>query len=169
MSRTVLLTGASGGLGTASTIELTRRGWNVTAAVRSIDDEFAPLRDATSGHPHLRGHPESSRRSSRGLPSQVSRGGLICDQTCLWRHANLRGVSNYRREWDAPSARCIPHGSSTYGRGMGQRPVALLLTPFRRGRESLQIGMSTGPTDLPAKRPWWTFRECQSRRPVGAK
>ena len=51
MTRTVLLTGASGGLGTASTIELTRRGWKVIAAVRSIDDEFAPLRDATAGHP----------------------------------------------------------------------------------------------------------------------
>ena len=52
---------------------------------------------------------------------------------------------------------------------MGQRPVALLLTPFRRRLESLQISMSTGPTDLPAKRPWWTFRECQFRRPVGEK
>ena len=51
MSRTVILTGASGGLGTASTIELTRRGWNVIAAVRSIDDEFDPLREATAGHP----------------------------------------------------------------------------------------------------------------------
>ena len=51
MTHTVLLTGASGRLGTASTIELSRRGWKVIAAVRSIDDEFAPLRDATAGHP----------------------------------------------------------------------------------------------------------------------
>lgn len=51
MSRTVLLTGASGGLGTASTTDLTRRGWNVIAAVRSMDDEFAPLRDAIAHHP----------------------------------------------------------------------------------------------------------------------
>ena len=47
--RIVLLTGASGGLGTASTVELCRRGWQVIAAVRSIEEEFTPLKREVSG------------------------------------------------------------------------------------------------------------------------
>ena len=49
MTRRVLLTGSSGGLGRASTIELCRRGWHVIAAVRSLEEEYAPLEDAVRG------------------------------------------------------------------------------------------------------------------------
>jgi NAD(P)-dependent dehydrogenase (short-subunit alcohol dehydrogenase family) len=47
-SRVVVLTGASGGLGRASTVELCRRGWHVIAAVRSLETEFVPLLEAVS-------------------------------------------------------------------------------------------------------------------------
>jgi len=51
VSRVVLLTGASGGLGSASTVELCRRGWHVIAAVRSHEEEFAPLERAVRDCP----------------------------------------------------------------------------------------------------------------------
>src|SRR5271165_1230920 len=50
MSRVVLLTGASRGLGRASTVELCRRGWHVIAAVRSYESGFVPLEAAVSGY-----------------------------------------------------------------------------------------------------------------------
>lgn len=46
-SRTVVVTGASRGLGLASAAHLHRAGWTVVAAMRSVDEGMARLRDAT--------------------------------------------------------------------------------------------------------------------------
>ena len=45
--RTVVITGASRGLGFASTVRLYREGWRVVAAMRTPDRGMAPLREAT--------------------------------------------------------------------------------------------------------------------------
>lgn len=45
--RSVVITGASRGLGLASASHLYRRGWTVVAAMRSVDDGMARLREAT--------------------------------------------------------------------------------------------------------------------------
>ncbi|MGE2730615.1 SDR family oxidoreductase [Mycolicibacterium vaccae] len=47
MQRTVVITGASRGLGLASAAHLYRSGWTVVAAMRSVDDGMARLREAT--------------------------------------------------------------------------------------------------------------------------
>src|SRR5690242_8311162 len=57
-ARTAVITGASRGLGFASTVELYRRGWRVLAAMRSVSAGLELLRDATGASeddPRLRG------------------------------------------------------------------------------------------------------------------
>ncbi|MGE2712512.1 SDR family oxidoreductase [Mycolicibacterium litorale] len=57
-SRSVVITGASRGLGFASASHLYRRGWTVVAAMRSVEDGLARLRAATGaddGDPRLIG------------------------------------------------------------------------------------------------------------------
>lgn len=49
--RSVVITGASRGLGLASAAELYRRGWRVLAAMRSVDEGMARLRAATGAEP----------------------------------------------------------------------------------------------------------------------
>ena len=46
-TRSVVITGASRGLGFASTCHLYKQGWRVVAAMRSVDDGMAKLREAT--------------------------------------------------------------------------------------------------------------------------
>jgi NAD(P)-dependent dehydrogenase (short-subunit alcohol dehydrogenase family) len=56
--RTVVITGASRGLGLASAAELYRRGWRVVGAMRSVDtglDRIRELTGAQRGDPHLLG------------------------------------------------------------------------------------------------------------------
>ncbi|HZC93396.1 MAG TPA: SDR family oxidoreductase [Mycobacterium sp.] len=48
--RSVVITGASRGLGFASTVRLYREGWRVVAAMRAPDRGMALLRDATGAH-----------------------------------------------------------------------------------------------------------------------
>jgi NAD(P)-dependent dehydrogenase (short-subunit alcohol dehydrogenase family) len=58
--RSVVITGASRGLGFASACHLYRKGWRVVAAMRSVDSGMARLRDATGasvGDPRLIGVP----------------------------------------------------------------------------------------------------------------
>ena len=45
--RSVVITGASRGLGFASATHLYKQGWRVVAAMRSVDAGMAKLRDAT--------------------------------------------------------------------------------------------------------------------------
>lgn len=45
--RAVVITGASRGLGFASAVHLYKQGWRVVAAMRSVDEGIARLRDAT--------------------------------------------------------------------------------------------------------------------------
>jgi len=45
--RSVVITGASRGLGFASACHLYKQGWQVVAAMRSVDAGMARLRDAT--------------------------------------------------------------------------------------------------------------------------
>ncbi|MGE2733922.1 SDR family oxidoreductase [Mycolicibacterium vaccae] len=49
--RSVVITGASRGLGLASAVHLYRVGWTVVAAMRSVDDGMARLREATGAGP----------------------------------------------------------------------------------------------------------------------
>src|SRR4051812_14454717 len=46
-ARSVVITGASRGLGLASATNLYKRGWRVVAAMRSVDTGMKVLRDAT--------------------------------------------------------------------------------------------------------------------------
>ncbi|MBI3689783.1 MAG: SDR family NAD(P)-dependent oxidoreductase, partial [Mycolicibacterium aromaticivorans] len=46
-SRSVVITGASRGLGLASAAHLYRQGWRVVAAMRSVDAGMKVLREAT--------------------------------------------------------------------------------------------------------------------------
>ena len=46
MMRSVVITGASRGLGLASAVHLYQQGWQVVAAMRSLDAGLAALRDA---------------------------------------------------------------------------------------------------------------------------
>lgn len=50
--RSVVITGASRGLGFASATHLYRRGWRVVAAMRSVDAGVQRLRDATGAREH---------------------------------------------------------------------------------------------------------------------
>jgi NAD(P)-dependent dehydrogenase (short-subunit alcohol dehydrogenase family) len=50
--RSVVITGASRGLGFASAVRLYREGWRVVAAMRAPDRGMALLRDATGTHEH---------------------------------------------------------------------------------------------------------------------
>lgn len=45
--RTVVITGASRGLGLASACELYRRGWRVVGAMRAVDVGLANIRERT--------------------------------------------------------------------------------------------------------------------------
>lgn len=56
--RTVVITGASRGLGLASAVLLYRRGWRVVAAMRSVEDGLERLRTAP-------GHPTATRAPCR--------------------------------------------------------------------------------------------------------
>jgi len=51
VTRTVVITGASRGLGQASAVHLYRQGWRVVAAMRSVDAGMARLRAATGAAP----------------------------------------------------------------------------------------------------------------------
>jgi NAD(P)-dependent dehydrogenase (short-subunit alcohol dehydrogenase family) len=51
MTRTVVITGASRGLGLASATHLYRRGWRVVAAMRSVEAGLARLRAETGAEP----------------------------------------------------------------------------------------------------------------------
>lgn len=50
-ARSVVITGASRGLGLASAAHLYRAGWTVVAAMRSVDDGMVRLREATGAPP----------------------------------------------------------------------------------------------------------------------
>jgi NAD(P)-dependent dehydrogenase (short-subunit alcohol dehydrogenase family) len=94
--RTVVITGASRGLGFASAVRLYREGWRVVAAMRTPDQAAQVLRDATGAGEHDR---------------------LICVQLDLLDFASIASAAKAIEEAvGAPYA--LVHNAGIFGAGM---------------------------------------------------